>query len=187
MYRGECQWVEIGGVFEQVEEEHLCCDGVVEGAVRSVVREFEVLCHVLQRVAGRVGPDGVGEVEGVHDGVGQLDAAVSQEAEVEVGVVRDERGYADEADEGRGYALDGVCTVEVALADAGEGGDERADAPLGVDEALESVERPAALELDCANLNDGVFLGVQACGLKVEGDPDVFGRVCVVWEQGRSS
>ena len=65
--------------------------------------------------------------------------------------------------------------------------DEGADAPLGVHVALKSVERPAALELDCANLDDGVLLGVQTCGLKVEGDPYVFGRVGVVWEQRRSS
>ena len=155
--------------------------------MRSVVREFEVLCHVFQRVAGRVRSDGVGEVVGVHDGVGQHDAAASQEAEVEVGVVRDERGCADEADEGCGYALDGICSVEVALADACERGDEGADTPLGVHVALKSVERPAALELDCANLDDGVLLGVQTCGLKVEGDPYVFGRVGVVWEQRRSS
>ena len=66
-----------------------------------------------------------------------------QEAEVEVGVVRDERGCAHEGDEGRRHALDGIGAVEVPLAYAGERRDKRADAPLRVDECLEGVERPA--------------------------------------------
>ena len=101
--------------------------------------------------------------------------------------MRDERGRADEGDEGRGDALDGVCAVKVALPYSGEGCDERADAPLRIHEALEGVERPAALELDRANLDDGVLVGVEAGSFEVEGDPDIFGGVGVVWEQGEES
>ena len=96
------------GVLEQTEEEHLGGGGVVEGAVGPVVRQVEVLRHVLQRVARLAGADDIGKVVGVHDRVGELNAAGSQEAEVEVGVVRDERGRAYERYEGRGNALDGV-------------------------------------------------------------------------------
>ena len=77
--------------------------------------------------------------------------------------MRDERGRADKCDEGRRHALDGVCSVEVALAYAGERCDERADAALRIDECLEGVQRSAALELDRANLDDGVLLGVKPC------------------------
>ena len=44
----------------EVSIQKAALDGVVEGAVRPVVRELEMLRHVFERIAGRVRADDIG-------------------------------------------------------------------------------------------------------------------------------
>ena len=79
-HRGEGVGVKPIGVFKQRQEHGHCGAGVGEGAVGVVKADVEQRRHLFQAVARQVGAHDVGEVEGVHDGVGEVDAGAFKKA-----------------------------------------------------------------------------------------------------------
>jgi hypothetical protein len=64
--------------------------------------------------------------------------------------------------------LDGLGVGDHAVGDAGQGGDQRWDGDLGVDQGVEGAEHLAAADLDGADLGDAVAGGGAAGGLQVQ-------------------
>ena len=158
---------------------------VAQRSVRRGVLNPQIARHILQRIAGHIGAQRIGEVVGVYDWVGKLNAVGAQKTEVEIGYLRYERRAADERHEIGGGALERRRRVHVPLRYARIIVDELRYAAARVDESLECVQRFAVLELDSANLYYGVFGVVKSGSFEVEGDPYIIIGRGVLREQWR--
>jgi hypothetical protein len=91
-----------------------------------------------------------------------------EEAPVEGGVVGDQHGAAEELQQAGEHHLDGLGVGDHAVGDAGQGGDQRWDRDLGVDQGVEGAEHLAAADPDGADLRDPVGGGGAAGDLQVQ-------------------
>ena len=81
----------------------------------------------------------------------------------------DDGPLADEADQAGQHVVQARCAGHVLVTDAGQFGDLAGNGTAGVDEGGEGIQHLVIAELDCADLGDGVTVGVEASGLQVEG------------------
>ena len=128
----------------------------------------------LQRVGRRGWQQDRGEL-GRIEPLERTERGPLEEREVEADVVSGDRRAGDERRDAARHRLERRRAGEIAVADAGETADRRADADAGIDERAEALaERRRAVLLEMhanrADLDDAVGLRVEPGGLDVERD-----------------
>ena len=129
-----------------------------------------------QGVLHRVGEQHGRQVPGVVRGIVDAQPVGSEESQVETDVVAHYRVFAYKLLHLRGDGAEERGAGNLAGRDVGQALDELGDVPARIDEGLEGVDYLFALELDCADLNDGVSVLVQAGGFQIQRDADLLKR-----------
>ena len=147
---------------------------VVRGAVMVELRQVQVVRHDVELEALQLRAQRLGERERVKEHRRKADVVPSgrraHEADVEVGVVRDDRPIADEVHEHPKRLVLERRALHVARADAGELRDVGGDGHLRVDKGVELTDDLAAGEDHRADLGHTVVRGVETGGLDIKGD-----------------
>src|SRR5581483_4126270 len=161
------------GAAREVGEDRGARERVVESTVRRVRVDLRGGRERLERVRRRGRHEDRGELHGVEPLV-RREAGALEEGQVEGDVVADHRRVADERRERGQRGRDGRRPGEVGVADPGETRDRGTDGDARIDERREAIgdgHAAVALETDAdgADLDDAVYIRVEAGRLEVEG------------------